>query len=301
MRNEIVDQPEDQHRSFVVRHPVAVLLVIGIGFVWVTQLASLLAGVDVMPAKIGELVVLLGVATAITVRVGGGQAARRLFAGLTRWRLGWWYPVVLAAAPLLTVAVGLATGTLHAPTDGWTSVLGTYALFLVLGAVTGNVWEETVWGGFVQARLMAVRGLLIGSLLTSIPFFLIHLPLAFEANGWKGTSAHEALVDWGLILLGVPFQRYLIGTLLVDTGGSTLGAGLLHASINAAGAMAVVPGGWQHIPALIVLTLVVAAVRSRRGLSATDGGAPSLLPAAAAEPVTSSGHGRPRTPDPLRP
>jgi hypothetical protein len=64
-----------------------------------------------------------------------------------------------------------------------------------------------------------------------------------------------------------------------------LGAGLLHASINSAGAMAVVPGGWQHIPALIVLTLVVAVVRSRRGLSVTDGGAPSLLPAGATDLV----------------
>ena len=233
----------EPRRSVVARHPVAALLVIGIAFVWITQLAALAAGVDVMPAKIAGLVVLLAGAIAITSWVGGRPAVRRLFSGLTRWRLGWWYPVVLAAMPLITVSVGLVTGTLHAPAAGWTSVLGTYLLFLGLGALTGNLWEETVWGGFVQARLMAVRGLLVGSVLTSVPFFLIHLPLAFETDGWQGTSWHDALIDWGLILLSAPFQRYLIGTLLVDTAGSTLGAGLLHASINAAGAMAVVPGG----------------------------------------------------------
>jgi CAAX protease family protein len=274
-------QTEERHGSVVVRHPLAVLLVIGIAVVWVTQAASLAAGVDVMPAKIGELVVLLALATVITVRVGGSGAVRRLYAGLTRWRLGWWYAVVLAAMPATTVLVGLATGTLRTSANPWGSVLGTYLLFLALGALTGNLWEETVWGGFVQARLMSARGLLVGALLTSVPFFLIHLPLAFEADGWPGTSWHDAFVDWGLILLAAPFQRYLIGMLLVDTGGSTLGAGLLHASVNAAGAMALVPGGWQFVPALVVVTLVVAAVRVRRGRSATAGSTPDLLPAPA--------------------
>jgi uncharacterized protein len=163
--------------------------------------------------------------------------------------------------------VALATGTLHAPGGGWTPVLGTYLLLLALGALTGNLWEETVWAGFVQTRLMAARGLLIGSVLTAIPFFLIHLPLAFETDGWKGTTWHDAFLDWGLLLLAAPFLRYLIGMVLVDTGGSTLAAGLIHASFNASGAMALIPGGWQHVPALLLLTLLVAGhrvVRLRR-------------------------------------
>jgi membrane protease YdiL (CAAX protease family) len=272
-------------RSFLARHPVAVLLTAAIAFVWLTQMASLLAGVDVMPAKLAELVVLLAGATWITARVGGRAAVRRLFAGLTRWRLGWWYPVLFAAMPAGTVAVAWATGTLHSTGTNWSSVLLTYLLLLAVGAITGNLWEETVWGGFVQGRLMAARGLLVGSLLTAVPFFLMHLPLAFETDGWKGTTWHDACIDWVLIGLAVPFQRYLIGSLLVDTGGSTLAAGLMHASINAAGAMAVIPGGWQHLPALAVLTLAVTAYRARRGRSLTDGYAPNLESAAAPEPV----------------
>jgi uncharacterized protein len=266
-------------RSLVARHAVAVLLTVGIAFVWITQLGSLLAGVDVMPAKIAELVVLLGGATWISYRVGGRSEIRRLYAGLTRWRLGWRYPMLVLAMPLLTLSVALATRTLHPPAAGWGSVILPYLLFLVLGAVTGNLWEETVWGGFVQGRLMAARGLLIGSLLTAVPFFLMHLPLAFEVNGWHGTTWHDALLDWGLILLAAPFLRYLIGTLLVDTAGSTLAAGLMHASFNAAGAMVVIPGGWQSIPALIILTLAVSAYRARRGLSMTEGYASRLVPA----------------------
>ena len=146
-----------------------------------------------------------------------------------------------------------------------------------------------MWGGFVQGRLMARHGLLVGSLLTAVPFYLIHLPLAFENQGWQGTSWRDALLTWGVLLVAAPFQRYLIGTLLVDTGGSTLAAGLMHASINAAGAMVIVPGGWQMVPALILLTLAVVAYRSWRGLSATDGYAPAITPASEAAQLTALG------------
>jgi uncharacterized protein len=274
----IDDETRGQRRSLVTRHPIAVLLAAAIAFVWATQTASLLAGVDVMPAKLGELVVLLAGATWITSRIGGRAAVRRLYAGLTRWRLGRWYPVLLAAMPVLTVIVAATTGTLDTDRIDWTSVVLTYLLLLVVGAFTGNVWEETVWSGFVQGRLMAVRGLLVGSLLTAVPVFLVHLPLAFEVDGWAGTTWHDALLDWVLIGLAVPFQRYLIGSLFVDTRGSTLAAGLMHASINAAGAMAVIPGGWQHIPALVILTLAVTAYRARRGRSLADGYAPRRMP-----------------------
>ena len=43
--------------------------------------------------------------------------------------------------------------------------------------------------------------------------------------------------------------------------------------------MVVIPGGWQNIPALIVLTLAVTAYRARHGLSITEGYAPRLVPA----------------------
>ncbi len=258
-------------------------------FVWITQMGSAIAGLNLMPAKLAELLLLVGLATAIARAADQRRGVRQLFAGLLRWRLGWHYLVLVVAMPLLTVIVALASGTLDHPTDGWFSVAVTYLMFLVLGAVTANLWEETVWGGFVQGRLMARRGLLVGSLLTAVPVFLIHLPLAFEANGWSGTTWQNALVTWGVLLVAAPFQRYLIGTLLIDTGGSTLAAGLIHASINAAGAMVVIPGGWQMVPALILLTLGVVAVRRWRGRSATDGYAPAITPASEAGQHTALG------------
>ena len=72
-----------------------------------------------------------------------------------------------------------------------------------------------------------------------------------------------------ILLISAPFFRYLVGTVLLDTRGSLLAAGILHASFNASGALPVVSGGWQYVPAMIVLTLAVAVVRRRRGAPET--------------------------------
>ena len=150
--------------------------------------------------------------------------------------------------------------------------------------MTASLWEETAWSGFVQLRLMGRHGLLKGSLLAAIPFGLIHLPLAFEANGWAGTTWSEAFVNWAFLLGALPFMRYIIGVLLVDTKGSVLAAALLHASFNASGALSVVPDGWQSVPALIILTLLVTVHRRLRGRSLVDASIDPDSTAAAARP-----------------
>jgi hypothetical protein len=51
----------------------------------------------------------------------------------------------------------------------------------------------------------------------------------------------------------------------LETNGSVLAVGVLHASFNASGAMDVTPDGWQYVPAVILLTVLVAAYRALRG------------------------------------
>jgi uncharacterized protein len=85
-------------------------------------------------------------------------------------------------------------------------------------------------------------------------------------------------LDWALIALAAPFFRYLVGTQLIDTGGSVLAVGLLHASFNASGQMTAIPGGWQNIPAMIIVTLAVIAYRRYRGRLVSQGYAPTLAP-----------------------
>ncbi|HYN93073.1 MAG TPA: CPBP family glutamic-type intramembrane protease [Pilimelia sp.] len=270
-------------RGLARRHPLGVFVAATIGLTWPVQIVSLANGWELMPALLLELAFLLGAATLITAWTDGRPGVRRLYAGALRWRIGLGrFVVLITAMPALALLVGAATGTLHTPPDGWASLLAPY-LFqtLIFGLLLGNVWEETAWGGFLQARLMARHGLWTGSLLTAVPFVVMHLPLAFEQHGWHGTTWGQAALDWALIALVAPFFRYLLGTVLVDTAGSVLAIGLLHASFNGAGKLAALPGGWQYVPAVIVLTLLVAAYRRWRGRSLTEGSAPALLPAPA--------------------
>ena len=132
--------------------------------------------------------------------------------------------LVVLAMPVLTVGVAAATGTLQAPEHGWAREALLFLLLFVLIALTASLWEETAWSGFVQRRLMNRHGLLVGSLLTAVPFGIIHLPLAFEGDGWAGTTWSEAFVNWAFLLGALPFLRYVIGVLLVDTRGSVLAA-----------------------------------------------------------------------------
>ena len=258
-------------KRIAVKRPITTLCVVAIGLTLPLQTALLIAGLDVFPGKLAELVFLTGTAVLITSWIGGRSAVGRLFSGLTKWRIGTGRAaLVLLAMPILTIGVGAATGTLHRPDNGWVVELLTYLALLALIALTASLWEETAWSGFVQLRLMGRHGLLKGSLLAAIPFGLIHLPLAFEANGWAGTTWSEAFVNWAFLLGALPFLRYIIGVLLVDTKGSVLAAALLHASFNASGALSVVPDGWQYVPALIILTLLVTVHRRLRGRSLVD-------------------------------
>jgi uncharacterized protein len=280
-----VDEPattNDQHsrpvRRLVRRHPIAVFLLIGLGLSWPVMIALLVSGQDLSPGAVAGVLFLLGGATLVTALNEGRAGVRRLFAGTIRWRMGLARFVVLVAAmPLLTLLVGALTGTLRPPPEGWLGLVGAY-LFqtFIFGLLIVNLWEETAWGGFMQARLMARRGLLIGSLLTAIPFFVIHIPLAFAEHGLNTTGAQAGL-NLGLTALIAPVFRYLAGTQLIDSGGSILAIGLLHASFNASGQLSAVPGEWQYIPAVIVLTLAVIGYRRFRGRSFAYGFAPALV------------------------
>ena len=191
------------------------------------------------------------------------------------WRFGVlrWSAVVFAL-PALTLAVAAASGTLQTPSGGWLAATGTY-LFqtFVTGALMVNLAEEGAWSGFVQTRLTDRHGLLRGALLTAPLFVAIHLPLQF-APGWTWGSV---AVGMGVLAVVAPFFRYVLGDTLIATGGSLLAVGVQHAAFNASGQLGL-PGGWQYLPALVLLALITAVVRRLRRRS--DRPTPTRLPGA---------------------
>lgn len=264
------DDPERTGRSrlraVTRRYPVSAFLVMLLGPVLTVSSVVILTGAPFGIAEASILVFLVLAPIVVTRAIGGDRSLRRLYAGLARWRIGlprWLF--VLAAIPAVGLGLALVSGTLVQPGHGWPRVVLTYLAILVAGALTGNLWEETAWAGFVQSRLMDRHGLFAGSMLTAVPFAVIHLPLAFQ-NGLSDTTVRNVLITWGFLIALAPFMRYLIGMLLDDTGGSTLAAGCIHASFNATMALTIFHGSWQALVALVVLTVAMAGWRSRRRL-----------------------------------
>jgi membrane protease YdiL (CAAX protease family) len=250
---------------FVVRHPIAAFLIgaYGVGgpllTVYVT--VSLPALVTTVVGLAFTYLGLLGSALAVTWVIGGRPAVLGFLARFLRWRFGvarWIY--VVLALPVMTMTVAALSGTLQPPAGGWATVVTGFVLqTFVYGALEVNLAEEGAWSGFVQGRLADRHGVLGGALRTAPLFVAMHLPLQFAA-GWTWAS-----VALGVVALAVvaPFFRYLLGETLHATGGSLLAVGILHAAFNASGQLGF-PGGWQVLPALVVLALAVGLVRRFR-------------------------------------
>jgi membrane protease YdiL (CAAX protease family) len=249
-------------RRLIAAHPVTAFSIMAFGLGW--PLLLIRTTTDFASVPVGyayTYVALLGSALVVTWAGGGRQAVGRFLARYLIWRLGArrWVLVVLAL-PALTVAVAAASGTLHVPGHGWAYVAG---LFLyntfITGALEVNLAEEGGWSGLVQTRFAARHGLLRGALCTSPLFVAVHVPLQFS-HGWTWGG-----VATGVVVLAViaPFFRYVIGETLEATGGSLLAVGILHASFNASGSLGF-PGGWQFLPALVLLSLGIAVTRRVR-------------------------------------
>ena len=256
-------------RTLAQRRPVAIFLLIAFAIGLPTLSMPLLTGLPDTPFLLVYLyVALLGPALLVTRWADGPGSVRQLLSRALIWRfgVGRWL-VVVFAVPVLTIGLGAATGSLRTPGDGWLTEIGLYLFStLIFGALLANLWEETAWGGFVQTRLMATHGLLVGSLITAPFFAALHIPL-YLAGDPTGPELARNLV---ILFAMAPVYRYLIGMHLLDARGSILAIGIQHAAWNASGKLDSVEGEWQALVAVVLLTLVMAAVRRRTAAPLTS-------------------------------
>jgi len=264
-------------RGWVAHHPVTAFLVVALPLGWavlgVPALAhhGLVPGAD-LPFEVFALaltVLVMLPATVWVVAVAEGRAGvRRLFARTFRWRfgLGWWGAVLLAV-PVGTIALGVLSGRSVDTTDLPSVLLsGTMSTLLPLFLV--NLWEETVWAGFVQTHLERRHGLVAAAALTAVAFAAIHVPMLFAEE----FSLSSVLVGVGFLLAVALVFRLLAGIVLRGTAGSVLAVAVLHAMWNASnseGAIVddVLSGGQPvlfAVLAVVLLTAVTAPVVRRR-------------------------------------
>jgi membrane protease YdiL (CAAX protease family) len=155
--------------------------------------------------------------------------ARRSF----RWRvpLRWYLISLLAPLQILLIAITILYGLapLRALAQNWLLLLTAFLPASAIMIVLNNVAEEIGWTGFVFARFQDRHGPLRTALLTTVFFWLFHVPSFYiETRSWVTT----ALV-LGTFLLPHLGSRLITGWLYNGAGSSVLIARLFHSMHNA--------------------------------------------------------------------
>jgi membrane protease YdiL (CAAX protease family) len=179
---------------------------------------------------------------------------------------------------LVSAAALYGTPPLRALGENWPLLFTSYLPALALATVLYNMTEEIGFTGFLFARLQDRHGPLRAALITTVFFWLFHLPtFVIDTGSW----ALAALVI-AIVLLPHLASRMILGWLYNAAGASVLIAGLFHASFNAT----VNPGGFAvavlDLPpgdafvilmgmVVIVGAVVAVATRGRLGLPARRG------------------------------
>lgn len=225
-------------RRWVAGHPLTAFTTVVLGAGWPVLAVPALSGHGLLPGGAlpvepfvlaAVLLVMLPAAVGVTAVVDGRPGVRALLARAFRWRFGagWWAAVVLGL-PVTTVVLGLLAG--RTPDLGDVGAVLLDALVAIGSAlVLVNLWEETVWAGFLQTRLRARSGFWPAAVLTAVAFAGIHVPLQFVG---PVTAASVASGVGALLVLGL-LVRVMVGVVLTATGGSVLAVAVLHALFNA--------------------------------------------------------------------
>jgi membrane protease YdiL (CAAX protease family) len=233
-------------RKAVTTHPITSFLLV---------LYSLTVGLALIPALTvpkplpndGHLYGVLssalgcaGAAFVVSAAAGGRDAVRDLARRCLRWRVGLrWYAVALLGLPAVTLLVDTAlygTAPMHALSENWPLLLSSYLPTLALMIVLYNLTEECGFTGFLFARLQDQHGPLRAAVLTTICFWLFHLPtFVIDTGSWA-----LAAIAMGFVLLPHLASRLIVGWLYNASGASVLIAGLFHATFNST----INPGGF---------------------------------------------------------
>ena len=155
--------------------------------------------------------------------------------------LGWTFPIphaflVLAAGPVLTIALSALGVLLRAPLDSsQIEVLiksrASLAAIILFGVVLAPIFEEMLFRGFLLPLLVRSLGPWLGILLTAVPFALLH-----------GAQNHWA---WQPVLL-IGIAGIAFGLVRHKTG-STTAAFLMHSAYNATGFLGYTLTHWQTL------------------------------------------------------
>jgi len=183
---------------------------------------------------------------------------RALLRDCVRLPSSWsWLPLAGFGLPVLSWTTGVALGGAQPLTLG---LVAFYVQDLIIFALIINIWEEMAWTGYFQRRAASRWGAVGGSLVATVAFTGIHVPLVLD--GAAGT--HEIASNL-LFVVGVGMGvRLLIARVDPGSGRSPLTVGILHSSFNASASVLDPSHDWVRIVVTMGVGIGVAALASRR-------------------------------------
>lgn len=225
-------------RSLAARRPLTVFIVVVLVAGWAIMTPMVLAARGMIPATVPpplyvlavNLGVMLPAALWVTSVVDGRAGVRALLARAVRWRFGLvWWAVVLLALPALTIAAALLLGGSFRA-EGLVPIAARQIGSMLTAVLLINLWEETVWGGFLQTWLERRHAFLAAAALAALPFAGVHIPLLLAG---EHLSVSGFLADLGGLVALAVVARTLWGVVLRGAADSTLAIGLMHGVFNA--------------------------------------------------------------------
>jgi membrane protease YdiL (CAAX protease family) len=277
-------------RFWIIRHPIVTFLVLvyatttALVFVpkALTEPGLLPGGATphgILENVLGSAAPAFIVTALVSGKAGVGDLARRSF----RWRVPLrWYAISLPAPLLiLLIAITILYGPapLRALAQNWLLLFTAFLPALAIMILLNNVAEEIGWTGFVFARFQDRHGPLRAALLTTLFFWLFHVPSFYvETRSWATTA-----LALGIFLLPHLGSRVITGWLYNSAGSSVLIAGLFHsmhnAIVNLTGLVAVIRLPQFEVlvimGGIVMLAAAIIAVATRGRLGLKRSSAPS--------------------------
>jgi membrane protease YdiL (CAAX protease family) len=214
----------------VRRHPVVTMFVLVYALTWVVWLPRA-GGEDLGLLARGWTWAPAVAALAAAALTGGKRSVREWAVRLVRWRVRWyWYVIVIlgpAAFSLLVASCYALIGGSFTEALPWLKApVVLLPLFLIILTVTDGYGEEPAWRGFALPRLLERHGTFLASLIVGILWALWHLPLLWTA----GIDAQQ--LPWWLLILDVPAKSLFFTLVFQRTNGSVLIAAIFHGATN---------------------------------------------------------------------